>query len=110
MKKCASVSVQVTAKHLALASSWKFGAVGFAGTAPLTPLNKPKHSPTVFTFFSLKMEFGMAASLILWCSDTYWCKAQELQVGSVVHNHAELNSDSNSLLAVVTHPDFVVNS
>lgn len=76
----------------------------------MTPPNKPKHSPTVFTFFSLKMEFGMAAFLILWRSDTYWCEAQGLQVGSVVHSHAELNSDSNSVLAVAAHPNFVVSS
>lgn len=58
VKKCSSV--QATRRHWALASSWKFGAEIFAGTALLTPLNKSKHFPTVFTLFSLKVEFGTA--------------------------------------------------
>jgi len=54
----------------------------------------------------------MAASLVLWGSDTYWCKAQGLQVWSVVLNCAGLSSDSNSLQAVLMYRflNFVVIS
>lgn len=40
-KKHASISIQVTVRRLALASSWRFGATVVADTTPSTPLNKP---------------------------------------------------------------------